>query len=296
MARPALEIDEDDALGLAPARAAAAGRLGRLGLQPQQRAERQAQHAGPAHAEHVAPRDPQSSIAKVLAGLSGYDEHDCLLQSALSLRERRTISSMVEEERGTVDQGPGQVLGERETRSFANCLRGMASVDVAARDVLSSLASGGEVGRRDRPASAGNDAANGRVDWNQLGIDGQRPGYVGRGARAFAAAAIRGLRRSNPWPGRPGAASSSQARPSAMLCFGGRWPPVGLLRGLALFDAVSETATTGVRAVLFLACCSQAAIRCGRVVSDSRRAASAAAIRCCRSRSRAATCGAICFS
>ena len=75
MARAALEVDEDDALGLAPAGAAAAGRLGCVGLQSQQRAERQAQHAGPAHAEQVPPRDPQFSVAKIFAGLSGYDEH-----------------------------------------------------------------------------------------------------------------------------------------------------------------------------------------------------------------------------
>ena len=79
MARPTLEINENDALGLGPAGAATAGRLGRLGLHAQQRAERKAQHAGPAHAEQVPPRYPQFSIAKVLAGLSGYDEHDCLL-------------------------------------------------------------------------------------------------------------------------------------------------------------------------------------------------------------------------
>ena len=82
MARPALEVNENDALGLAPARAAAAGRLGRMGLQSQQRAERQAQHAGPAHAEQIPPGDPQFPIAKILAGLSGYDKHDCLLGSA----------------------------------------------------------------------------------------------------------------------------------------------------------------------------------------------------------------------
>ena len=53
---------------------------------------------------------------------------------------------------------------------------------------------------------------------------------------------------------------------------------------LALFEAVSVAATSGVQAVLFLARCSQAAIRCGRVFSDLRNAASALAI--CRLRSR----------
>ena len=52
--------------------------LGRRGLQSQQRAERQAQHAGPARAEQIPPGDSQFPITKVLAGLSGYDEHDGL--------------------------------------------------------------------------------------------------------------------------------------------------------------------------------------------------------------------------
>ena len=149
MARPTLEINENDALGLAPARAAAAAASAAWACKRNSEPSVRPNMPAPPTRSTVPPRDPQFSIAKILAGLSGYDEHDC-------------TSLMVEQERGTVDQGPGQVLGERETRLFQ--LLG-AELDVATQPfelgIRGQRATGfrqarREVGpARDRRATAG---------------------------------------------------------------------------------------------------------------------------------------------
>ena len=82
MARSALEVDHDDALGFAPTGAAAGGCGRRRGcarglnrLQFEQRAERQAEHAGAADAEDVAPARTQVSIAEILGLGTDDSEH-----------------------------------------------------------------------------------------------------------------------------------------------------------------------------------------------------------------------------
>src|SRR5262249_7601946 len=74
-ARPALQVDHDDALGLAPARTAGLVLLGRASLELEQRAEAQAQEAGAADAQQVAAREAGGAVAQVRAGLSGDDDH-----------------------------------------------------------------------------------------------------------------------------------------------------------------------------------------------------------------------------
>ena len=76
MARAALEVDHDDALGLAPAGTAAGlGAPGRRRLELEHRAQAQTQQARAPDPQDVAPRDPQLRIAQVFPSLSGYDDH-----------------------------------------------------------------------------------------------------------------------------------------------------------------------------------------------------------------------------
>ena len=78
MARAALEVNHDDALGLAPAGAAFAERLTgrrRLGAQAEERAEGAAENGRAADAEEVAPGDAEVSVAEVAAGLSRDADH-----------------------------------------------------------------------------------------------------------------------------------------------------------------------------------------------------------------------------
>ncbi len=77
VARPALEIHEDHALGLAPAGTAgqAAGVVRRGGLHLEHRAERQAEQARGTDPEDVAPGAAEVAVAEILAAGSGYEQH-----------------------------------------------------------------------------------------------------------------------------------------------------------------------------------------------------------------------------
>ncbi len=81
MTGTSLEIDHDDALGLAPARGTARLAAGdirgpcRDRLQLEHRAETQGQQARPPDAENVAPRHAKLRITQVLPCLSGDDDH-----------------------------------------------------------------------------------------------------------------------------------------------------------------------------------------------------------------------------
>ena len=71
MAGPALQVDHDDAFGLAPTRAPARlGAAGRHGLQLEHRAQAHAQQARTTDSQDVAPRDAQFRIAQVFPRLS----------------------------------------------------------------------------------------------------------------------------------------------------------------------------------------------------------------------------------
>src|SRR5690606_32453040 len=80
VARSALQVDHDDALGLVPAGAAAAegfarGRIG-LGLfDPQEVGQREAQHRSAADPQNVAPRGSNPPVAIILGKLSGNPQH-----------------------------------------------------------------------------------------------------------------------------------------------------------------------------------------------------------------------------
>jgi hypothetical protein len=78
VARAALQVDQDDALGAVPAGAAGgrlrgAGPLG--GLQLEHAAEGHAQESAAADAKDIAPRNTEVRIAQILAGLAGDAEH-----------------------------------------------------------------------------------------------------------------------------------------------------------------------------------------------------------------------------
>ena len=79
VARPALEVEHDDALGLAPARAAAVSTHRSRGrpAASEQPAERRPEQRRAADAEHVAAS--HAAIAQVRTGMAGDDDHGRLL-------------------------------------------------------------------------------------------------------------------------------------------------------------------------------------------------------------------------
>ena len=75
MTRAALQIAEDDVLGLAPAGATHVSGLSGPGLQLEHVGQAEAQHAGAANAQEVATGHFQVRIAQVLSKFSGYRNH-----------------------------------------------------------------------------------------------------------------------------------------------------------------------------------------------------------------------------
>ena len=73
MARPALKVDEDHALGFAEAGAAGVVLLGGRLLPAEQVGETEAENGGTADSEQLAPRD---AVASILPCKTGNDKHE----------------------------------------------------------------------------------------------------------------------------------------------------------------------------------------------------------------------------
>ena len=98
MTRAALQIAEDDVLGLAPAGATHVSGLSGPGLQLEHVGQAEAQHARAANAQQVATGHFQVRIAQVLSEFSGYRNHFfslCFSSKNLRFGKATTFSTRV---------------------------------------------------------------------------------------------------------------------------------------------------------------------------------------------------------
>src|SRR5438105_4079421 len=113
MTWPTLEVEQDDALGLAPARPAGGlSFLGRGSLKLEQRPQAEAQEARAADPQQIAACQTQVTVAQVLTRLARDNDH------RKTPAKHKILESTIEQKRRAIDQGPGDVLSAGQPRVY----------------------------------------------------------------------------------------------------------------------------------------------------------------------------------